>query len=181
MSYFDGFDPAYTFSLQIGQEDKTILDATISAMPTVEDIARAKESILRLLNDYTPVVQAPIPAEPAKTEALQSDVALYSQTQDTHAQRKEPEGAKGLLQLCCPACGNVFGTFLRERQNSIACKCSHSIDLTTPLARYRFTCPSCQHEGYGQTNLEDPEITVPCKCRADVKLRWVPAVKEYRN
>ena len=158
MSYFDGFDSAYTFSLQIGQEDKTILDATITAMPTAEDVAKAKENILRLLNDYTPVVQAAIPA-----------------------QVKKSDGAKGLLRLRCPACGNVFGTFLRERQSGVAYKCGHSIDLTAPLARYRFTCPYCEKETWGLTNLEDPEITIRCKCGGDVDLRWVPAVKEYRN
>lgn len=44
------------------------------------------------------------------------------------------------------------------------CKCGHPIDLTAPLARYRFTCPYCEKESWGQTNLEDPDITVRCKC-----------------
>ena len=94
---------------------------------------------------------------------------------------KRSEGAKGLLRLYCRECGNTFGTFLKERQSEITCRCGHQIDLTAPLALYRFTCPYCQHEGWGKTNSEDPEITIRCKCGGDVDLRWVPKAKEYQN
>ena len=29
--------------------------------------------------------------------------------------------------------------------------------------------------------LEDPEITIRCKCGGDVDLQWAPKAKEYRN
>lgn len=94
---------------------------------------------------------------------------------------ERPEGAKGLLLLYCRECGNIFGTFLREYQSEITCRCGHHIDLTVPLARYRFTCPYCQHEGWGKTNSEDPEIEVQCKCREMVTVRWNPDAREYQN
>jgi len=47
------------------------------------------------------------------------------------------------------------------------------------VARYRFTCPYCEKESWGLTNLEDPNITIRCKCGGDVDLRWVPKAKEY--
>ena len=38
--------------------------------------------------------------------------------------------------------------------------------------RYEFTCPCCDFEARGRTNLEDPEITVPCKCGNPVTMKW---------
>lgn len=40
------------------------------------------------------------------------------------------------------------------------------------LTRYEFTCPCCDFEAHGRTNLEDPEITVPCKCGNPVTMKW---------
>lgn len=94
---------------------------------------------------------------------------------------KRPEGARGLLRLYCRECGNTFGTFLKERQSEITCRCGHQIDLTAPLALYRFTCPYCQHECWGKTNSEDPEIEVQCKCREMVTVRWNRDAREYQN
>lgn len=98
-----------------------------------------------------------------------------------HISDKRPEGARGLLRLYCRECGNTFGTFLKERQSEITCRCGHQIDLTAPLALYRFTCPYCQHEGWGKTNSEDPEIEVQCKCREMVTVRWNRDAREYQN
>lgn len=94
---------------------------------------------------------------------------------------ERPEGARGLLRLYCQECGSSFGTFLREYQSVITCRCGHHIDLTVPLARYRFTCPYCQHEGWGKTNSENPEIEVQCKCHEMVTVRWNPDAREYQN
>ena len=90
-------------------------------------------------------------------------------------------GAKGLLRLKCRACGNEFGKFLQEYQQSVACKCGSQIDLTAPLASFRFTCPYCGKEGWGKTNAEDAEITTRCKCGSDLTLEWNPEAREYRN
>ena len=70
-------------------------------------------------------------------------------------QRKEIHKgtAYGVLRLRCPKCGDVFGRFLREPSASV-------------------TCPCCDFEAHGRTNLEDPEITVPCKCGNPVTMKW---------
>lgn len=71
---------------------------------------------------------------------------------------------------------------MRERQSEVDCRCGHHIDLTAPLARYRFTCPYCEKEAWGKTNLEDPEITARCPgCGEEVKMRWNPSEREYQN
>lgn len=88
-------------------------------------------------------------------------------------QRKEiPKGtAYGALRLRCPKCGDVFGRFLREPSASVTCRCGGEVQLDN-LTRYEFTCPCCDFEARGRTNLEDPEITVPCKCGNPVTMKW---------
>ena len=98
-----------------------------------------------------------------------------------HVSDRPAEGVRGLIRLRCPECGSTFGTYLKERQSEIACRCGYHIDLTAPLARYRFICPYCEKETWGRTNLEDPEITIRCKCGGDVDLRWNPKEREYQN
>lgn len=200
MSYYDGFTPTYTFSLCIERSDRTIIDTTIIAKATADEIARAKRTVQRLLTEYTPTIKAPeqVPTPPPEsdTPALPEPEAqdpAADQRQDEPAEAaappqsaapvpaKKPEGARGLLRLRCPECSNTFGTYLRDYQTEIQCKCGHHIDLTAQLARYRFTCPYCEKETWGQTNLEDPEITIRCKCGGDVDLRWNPKAREYQN
>ena len=86
---------------------------------------------------------------------------------------RPPEpGARGLLRLRCPCCGKEFGTYLHVSQMSIGCRCGATISLERGLAPYEFTCPCCDFEARGRTNLEDPEITVPCKCGNPVTMKW---------
>lgn len=88
-------------------------------------------------------------------------------------QRKEiPKGtAYGVLRLRCPKCGDVFGRFLQEPSASVTCRCGGEVQLDN-LTRYEFTCPCCDFEARGRTNLEDHEITVPCKCGNPVTMKW---------
>ena len=88
-------------------------------------------------------------------------------------QRKEIHKgtAYGVLRLRCPKCGDVFGRFLREPSASVTCRCGGEVQLDN-LTRYEFTCPCCDFEARGRTNLEDPEITVPCKCGNPVTMKW---------
>lgn len=79
--------------------------------------------------------------------------------------------AYGVLRLRCPKCGDVFGRFLREPSASVTCRCGGEVQLDN-LTRYEFTCPCCDFEAHGRTNLEDPEITVPCKCGNPVTMKW---------
>ena len=92
-----------------------------------------------------------------------------------------PRGVKGRLRLYCPDCQNAFGTFLREPQTKSECRCGHVFDLTAPLAKFSFTCPSCDRDGWGKTNSEDAEICVDCRCGEELVLEWNARAKEYRN
>lgn len=86
-----------------------------------------------------------------------------------------------MLRLRCLECGNTFGTFLREYQTEVECKCGNQISLTGQLGRYHAVCPYCQHESWGKTNSEEPEIEVQCKCKEMIRLQWVPGAREYQN
>lgn len=187
MSYYDGFVPTYKFSLCIDRGDRILVDTTVEVKATAEEISKAKRTINRLMSEYAPAATPmPIPQEsepPKQNPEAQAPNGTVDplEPEGVAPPEKKQEGVRGLLRLRCPECRNTFGTFLREHQSEIVCKCGHHIDLTVPLAGYRFTCPYCEKETWGQTNLEDPEITIRCKCGGDVELRWVPKVKEYRN
>lgn len=105
-------------------------------------------------------------AEKAKRDAAREE-------EPKRVQRKDiPKGtAYGVLRLRCPKCGDVFGRFLREPSASVTCRCGGEVQLDN-LTRYEFTCPCCDFEARGRTNLEDPEITVPCKCGNPVTMKW---------
>lgn len=91
------------------------------------------------------------------------------------------DGVRGLLHLRYEDCGKPLATFLKFKQQKITCRCGYSIDLTKPLARFHYTCPYCEMERWGWTNLEDPTISVKCKCGGMVDMQWEPKAKEYRN
>ncbi len=202
----------YTFTIKICDSVGTLIDLTVGATPAPDSLAKAKETVQKALEEFTPTpsgVKAPVQnaempltpgmimtlraedgtapapdttAEPVEdTRAPAPAPAVKPPYYMTPAPAKQPAGAKGLLRLRCPDCGNTFGAFLREPQTGIDCKCGHHIDLTGTLARYRFTCPYCEKEGWGYTNLEDPDITIRCKCGGDVDLRWNAKAKEYQN
>lgn len=69
MSLLDGFTPTYAFQLRIERSDRTILDTTIVAKATADEIAKAKKNVRRLLDEYTPTVRAttPAPTTPPET------------------------------------------------------------------------------------------------------------------
>lgn len=184
MSYYDGFTPTYTFSLYIERSDRVLVDTTVEVKATAEEIAKAKKTIQRLMNEYAPVAKAPAPADDPVEPEMESQAPTGSPEQKGATDpppEKKPDGARGLLHLHCKECGRAFTTFLREYQTEVDCKCGHQIDLDAPLAKFAYTCPYCEQTRWGQTNLEDPDITVRCKCGGDVNLRWVPKSREYQN
>ena len=61
MSYYDGFTPTYTFSLCIERSDRVLVDTTVEVKATAEEIAKAKKTIQRLMNEYAPAAKAPPP------------------------------------------------------------------------------------------------------------------------
>lgn len=190
MSYYDELTTTYTFRLQIVRNDRTIIDVAITATAVPDGIAKAKENIQRMLNEYTPAIKvrepestrsletaAPILPEPESQEAPAADCrpdepekTAAPHQSITRTAVKKPDGVKGLLRLRCPECGNTFGTFLREYQSEVECKCGRRIDLTAPLEKYRFTCPCCEKETWGITNIEGADISIKCKCDMDVNL-----------
>ncbi len=193
MSLFDGLTPTYIFRIQVELEGKMVLDTSITTKDSREDLIKTKKTVRRLLDEYAPLppVLTPAPDIPPTPESEAQDPAA-DQRQDEqpeeapapgggHVSDRPPEGVRGLIRLRCQECGSTFGTYLKERQSEITCRCGHHIDLTAPLARYRFTCPYCEKETWGRTNLEDPEITIRCKCGGDVDLRWNPKEREYQN
>ena len=167
----------YTFSLCIDQGDRTLADSTFEVPATTEGIAKAERTIKHLMSEYAPAA-APEPGNQAPINP--TDQPEPEATPEPPLEKK-PQGARGLLRLHCPECGNTFGTFLREYQTEIACKCGHKIDLTGQLGRYHAVCPYCQHESWGKTNSEEPEIEVQCKCKEMIRLQWVPEAREYQN
>lgn len=184
MNHYDESTPTYTFSLCIDYGDRTLIDTTVEVKATAEEITKVKRTIQRLMNEYAPAVAPtpePVPPEPETQAPITPTEQPGPEVKPTPPPGEKAGGARGLLRLQCPECGSTFGTFLREYQTEIACKCGHQIDLTVPLGRYRFTCPYCEKETWGQTNLEDPDITVRCKCGGDVELHWAPKAKEYQN
>lgn len=205
MSIFDGLTQTYTFQLRIERNGQTILDTAIAAKPNAAEMAKVKKTIQRLLNEYTPAIQpskpttAPEPVQPdtpaqpepegqgGPAQAQEMEQQPEGPAEDAvpqgagPAHERPPQGTRGLLRLRCGECGSTFGTFLRDFQTEITCKCGQPIDLTAPLARYHFICPYCEKETRGRTNLEDPEITIRCKCGGDIDLRWNPKEREYQN
>lgn len=109
----------------------------------------------------------------AAEDAEKAERDAAREEEPKRVQRKEiPKGtAYGVLRLRCPKCGDVFGRFLREPSASVTCRCGGEVQLDN-LTRYEFTCPCCDFEARGRTNLEDPEITVPCKCGNPVTMKW---------
>lgn len=181
MSFSIELPQTYTFSLCIDRGGRTIVDATVEVPDTREGITRAKRTVQRLMNEYAPIPKAPEPTRLNLESQPPTDQPLATEAAPTSLPEKKPEGARGLLHLRCPECGSAFGTFLREHQTEIACKCGHHIDLTGQLGRYHAVCPYCQLESWGKTNSEEPEIEVRCKCKEMIRLQWVPEAREYQN
>lgn len=181
MSFSIELPQTYTFSLCIDRGGHTIVDTTVEVPDTREGITRAKRTVQRLMNEYAPTPKAPDPAGLNPESQPPADLLPAAETAPTPPPEKKSEGARGLLRLHCPECGNTFGTFLREYQTEIECKCGHHIDLTGQLGRYHATCPYCQHESWGKTNSEEPVVEVQCKCKEMIRLQWVPEAREYQN
>ena len=75
---------------------------------------------------------------------------------------RPPEvGARGLLRL--------------------GCRCGATISLERGLAHYEFECGCCGLHAKGQTNIEDLEITIPCKCGNPITLHWNKDARRYEE
>lgn len=140
----------------------------LKAAPDAAEIHSIKSDLSRALREV--ITNA---AACALTGGATEKASPPAGAEPKRIQRKEvPKGtAYGVLRLRCPKCGDVFGRFLREPSASVTCRCGGEVQLDN-LTRYEFTCPCCDFEARGRTNLEDPEITVPCKCGNPVTMKW---------
>lgn len=204
-------DERYIIGGYIKRGDSTVLDIAVEAIDTPESIRKAMNTVRRAMTNYAPnttpiiiaadqaktahtaarvaipvaeqAVAAPEPTTPplAAASDQEPDSQPTPATTADHKPDKPLEGVRGLLHLRCEECGKPFTTFLKMKQQEIACRCGHITDPTKPLARLRYTCPYCEMERWGWTNLEDTNISVKCKCGGMVDMQWVPKAKEYRN
>lgn len=181
----------HTFHLCIERRGDTVLNTVIAA--DGDDVQKAKRTIKKLLDDFTPgggkPGRTPIQTELAGTAAQVredqgpvEEISLPEPAPETvQEQRDGQSGVRGAVQLLCGGCGRTIGTFLKTRQEEFRCKCGNSIDLTKPLARFEYTCPCCEAKIFGLTNMEEPDVTIKCRCGSPVDLRWVPKIRECRN
>lgn len=181
----------YMFRLSVERGGETVLNTVIAAGG--DDVQKAKRTVQKLLNDFTPgggkPARAPVVPDLAGTAAQEREGRETAEELPSPEPAPEPlqerrdgqGGVRGTVQLLCGGCGSTIGTFLKNRQAEFRCKCGDSIDLTRPLARFEYTCPYCEAKIWGLTNMEKPDITIKCRCGSPVDLQWVPKIREYRN
>ena len=88
-------------------------------------------------------------------------------------------GAKGLMRLKCPKCGDVFVAFTKDYRTEWTCKvCGERFSLEN-TALFEYDC-SCGRHTYGRTNIEDADFSYPCgDCGKATTLKWNPKAKKY--
>lgn len=98
---------------------------------------------------------------------------------ETPKKAAAPSGAKGLLKLKCPKCGDEFVAFTKDYRTEWTCKeCGSKIPLAV-TAPFAYTC-KCERYLFGRTNIEDSTITITCgSCGCFTDLRWNPKAKKY--
>lgn len=154
----------YSLRLTIKRGEASLLDTSIEA-ETSEEVEQAKKSLCLLLGGSW----------------KESAPVFRGRRFQKEAGPAGKGGVSGAVRLRCDSCGDVFGTFLRDSVTEFRCKCGCGIDLAAPLRRYRFTCPYCEGDGYGLTNLDGEALAVTCRCGMDVDLLWNENAREYQN
>lgn len=151
---------------------KTMNEKTMGAIP-VSALERLEQSAVKLSRALQEVSANATACALSGGIPEKAKASPPAGAEPKRVQRKEIHKgtAYGVLRLRCPKCGDVFGRFLREPSASVTCRCGGEVQLDN-LTRYEFTCPCCDFEAHGRTNLEDPEITVPCKCGNPVTMKW---------
>lgn len=187
--------PYFTFRVSIRKnEQETILDTAVSGS-TPEEVAKAKATVTRLIDAYSPFASIPAPLEPGMVMELEADdpdnqapidplehpaAATGKTPMEIIKARPKRKAIKGAIFLHCPECGRSFGTFIKDPTDAVECRCGHSIPLDN-VARYAYDCPCCERRRFGWTNLEDPEIVQKCVCGNEVALTWNKSAKEYQS
>lgn len=98
---------------------------------------------------------------------------------ETPKKAAKPEGAKGLMRLRCPKCGDEFVAFTKDYRTEWTCKeCGAKFSLEN-TALFEYDC-SCGRHTYRQTNIESPDFSYPCgDCGKETTLKWNPKAKKY--
>lgn len=158
-------DLIYTLQLGIERDRESILEVSVAAEATPESVAKARNTILELLDRYIPLIDTQTaPALPAPEP--------YSEPSRPSDNSDGSNGVRGSLLLKCKECGHTFRTFLKNNQRRVSCKCGASIDLTKPLTRFEYFCDNCGRRQWGKTNSEDASIEVRCNCDRRAVLDW---------
>lgn len=171
-------DYSYSAHLVIndGYEDR--LDVTITCQ-NAQQLLRAKDLIADQMNAYIAefAVQSGLTGVPSNAE--QNAAALQAVIQEQTEKAAKPEGAKGLMRLRCPKCGDEFVAFTKDYRTEWTCKeCGAKFSLEN-TALFEYDC-SCGRHTYGQTNIESPDFSYPCgDCGKETTLKWNPKAKKY--
>lgn len=201
-------DYSYSAHLVIndGYEDR--LDMTITCQ-NAQQLLRAKDLIADQMNAYiaefaaqsgltgVPSNAEPEPPETAPDEPEESppppshndaldavryrpDLASFKLVPTETPQKAAASvGAKGLMRLKCPKCGDVFVAFTKDYRTEWTCKvCGEKFSLEN-TALFEYDC-SCGRHTYGRTNIEDADFSYPCgDCGKATTLKWNPKAKKY--
>jgi len=160
----------YMFRLCIEQDRDSILEAAVGASDTAGSVAKARETILKLLDEFTPEFASP---------TTRPNLSVQEDEPEVKPEPAMRNGVKGFILLRCQECGNVFKSFQREPKQRVFCKCGHCIGLTVPLARFQCTCAKCGKRSWGKTNIEDASIEVRCSCGNQMSLNWRSEDRQY--
>lgn len=161
-----------------------------AALQTViqEQTEKAKQQEPEELAEPEPPEVAPDEPEespPSHDDALDAvcyrpDLASFKLAPtETPKKAAKPEGAKGLMRLRCPKCGDEFVAFTKDYRTEWTCKeCGAKFSLEN-TALFEYDC-SCGRHTYGQTNIESPDFSYPCgDCGKETTLKWNPKAKKY--
>ncbi len=178
----------YMFQLHIAQDGEAIVDVIVGANAVPEEIGKAKKTLRRMLDEFTPKIEAlslfqpDLPAQPAPRLVEEaSSSAVLAPAIIRRPKSSGAKGAKGLMILHCETCGDIFVTVLKGSEQELTCKCGSRIDLTRPMASFRYICPCCEKKTWGKTNVEEPDFETRCLCGNKIRLVWVVKDKEYRG
>lgn len=96
---------------------------------------------------------------------------------ETPQKAAAPAGAKGLMRLKCPKCGDVFVAFTKDYRTEWTCKACGARFSLENTALFEYDC-SCGRHTYGRTNIEDADFSYPCgDCGKATTLKWNPKAK----
>jgi len=124
-------------------------------------------------------------APPSHDDALDAicyrpDLASFKLVpSETPQKAAAPAGAKGLMRLKCPKCGDVFVAFTKDYRTEWTCKACGARFSLENTALFEYDC-SCGRHTYGRTNIEDADFSYPCgDCGKATTLKWNPKAKKY--